>query len=49
MRRIKGLGIRGLVVGAVLGLALLGGGFGAGLGHHSAPVAHADNGWCIGC
>jgi hypothetical protein len=45
MRRIKGVGIRGLVVGAVLGLALLGGGF----GHHSAPVAHADGGWCIGC
>ncbi len=49
MRRIKGFGIRGLFVGAVLGLALLGGGFGAGFGHHSAPVAHADGGWCQGC
>src|SRR5579859_1989702 len=46
MRRVKRFGLRGLLVAAVLGLAAVGGGIGAG--HQATPV-HADMSWCAGC
>ncbi len=47
MRRIKSSGLRGLLVAAVLGFAVVGSGI--GVGHQATPVAHADNSWCAGC